>query len=99
MADGAVPERLKGKRLVALNLGLLLADTKYRGDFEENIKNVLEEARGSGPKPKTHTAATKFPASCEAFLEVVVYVGSPRLRVLLRCFDVSALLLRAFRRR
>lgn len=46
LADGTVPERLKGKRLVALNLGLLLADTKYRGDFEENIKNVLEEARG-----------------------------------------------------
>lgn len=45
MASGDVPERLKGKRLVALNLGLLLADTKYRGDFEENIKNVLEEAR------------------------------------------------------
>ena len=33
----------QGKRLVALQLGLLVADTKYRGDFEERLKNVLAE--------------------------------------------------------
>lgn len=45
LISGDVPERLKGKRLIALNLGLLLADTKYRGDFEENVKNVLQEVQ------------------------------------------------------
>ncbi|KAK3256060.1 hypothetical protein CYMTET_34788 [Cymbomonas tetramitiformis] len=38
-----VPKRLKGKRVISLQLGLLVADTKYRGDFEERLKNVLDE--------------------------------------------------------
>lgn len=43
IAAGDVPEKLKGKRVVSLQLGLLVADTKYRGDFEERLKNVLDE--------------------------------------------------------
>uniref|UniRef100_A0A7S1X2V6 Clp R domain-containing protein n=1 Tax=Tetraselmis chuii TaxID=63592 RepID=A0A7S1X2V6_9CHLO len=38
-----VPANLQGKRLISLQLGLLVADTKYRGEFEERLKNVLEE--------------------------------------------------------
>jgi len=40
---GDVPEGLKGKRLVALDLGALVAGTKYRGEFEDRLKAVLRE--------------------------------------------------------
>jgi ATP-dependent Clp protease ATP-binding subunit ClpB len=43
LIEGDVPEGLKGKRLVALDLGALLAGTKYRGEFEERIKKVIKE--------------------------------------------------------
>jgi ATP-dependent Clp protease ATP-binding subunit ClpB len=43
MASGDVPESLKGKELLSLDLGLLIAGTKYRGEFEERMKNVMKE--------------------------------------------------------
>lgn len=45
---GAVPAPLLGRRLVTLDLGLLIAGTKYRGEFEERMKKVVEEVRKSG---------------------------------------------------
>jgi ATP-dependent Clp protease ATP-binding subunit ClpB len=47
IADGDVPESLKGKRLVALDLGAMLAGAKYRGEFEERLKAVLDEIKAS----------------------------------------------------
>ncbi|HEY0485585.1 MAG TPA: ATP-dependent chaperone ClpB [Mycobacteriales bacterium] len=44
---GDVPESLRGKRLVALDLGAMVAGAKYRGEFEERLKSVLEEIKGS----------------------------------------------------
>src|SRR6187200_1033458 len=44
---GDVPESLKGKRLIALDLGAMLAGAKYRGEFEERLKAVLEEIKES----------------------------------------------------
>lgn len=43
MASGDVPESLRGKELVQLDLGLLVAGTKYRGEFEERLKAVMKE--------------------------------------------------------
>jgi ATP-dependent Clp protease ATP-binding subunit ClpC len=43
--DGDVPDTLRDKRLVQLDLGGMVAGTRYRGDFEERLKNVVEEIR------------------------------------------------------
>ena len=47
IADGDVPEGLKDKRLVALDIGSMLAGAKYRGEFEERLKAVLKEIEDS----------------------------------------------------
>ncbi|MCX5696258.1 MAG: ATP-dependent Clp protease ATP-binding subunit [Candidatus Omnitrophica bacterium] len=44
---GNVPELLRGKRLISLDLALMVAGTKYRGQFEERIKAVMEEIKRS----------------------------------------------------
>ncbi len=46
---GQVPEMLRDKRVVSLDVGLLTIGTKYRGDFEERLKKVLHEIVTSGP--------------------------------------------------
>ena len=48
MAAGNVPPQLKEKRLVSLNMANLVAGTKYRGEFEERLRDVLAEIRRSG---------------------------------------------------
>ncbi len=45
IADGDVPESLKGKRLVSIDLASMVAGAKYRGEFEERLKAVLDEIR------------------------------------------------------
>ncbi len=45
---GDVPETLVGKRLVALDMGALVAGTKYRGEFEERVKKVIDEIKTAG---------------------------------------------------
>ena len=46
--DDEVPDMLQGKRLVTLDMGALIAGTKYRGEFEDRLKKVIEEVRSSG---------------------------------------------------
>jgi len=48
IVKGDVPEGLKQKRLIALDMGALIAGAKYRGEFEERLKAVLKEVQASG---------------------------------------------------
>jgi ATP-dependent Clp protease ATP-binding subunit ClpC len=48
IAGGDVPETIKGKQLYTLDLGALVAGSRYRGDFEERLKKVLKEIRTRG---------------------------------------------------
>eukprot|EP00929_Paragymnodinium_shiwhaense_P078902 TRINITY_DN4094_c0_g2_i1.p1 TRINITY_DN4094_c0_g2~~TRINITY_DN4094_c0_g2_i1.p1 ORF type:complete len:1023 (+),score=375.22 TRINITY_DN4094_c0_g2_i1:187-3255(+) len=45
IATGDIPEMLRGKRIVLLDLGMILSGTKYRGEFEERLKNIVKEAK------------------------------------------------------
>src|SRR5215471_16138986 len=47
IASGDVPESLKNKRILALDLGQLIAGTKYRGEFEDRLKSVLKEVQSA----------------------------------------------------
>ncbi|MCB0239018.1 MAG: AAA family ATPase, partial [Anaerolineae bacterium] len=47
VADDDVPEPLMGKRVIALDLGAMIAGTRFRGEFEERLKNTLEEVQHS----------------------------------------------------
>jgi ATP-dependent Clp protease ATP-binding subunit ClpC len=48
IVNGDVPETLTDRRIVQLDIGLLVAGTKYRGEFEERLKKVMDEIRQSG---------------------------------------------------
>ena len=47
IANGDVPDSLKGRDLMALDMGALIAGAKYRGEFEERLKAVLDEVKGA----------------------------------------------------
>src|SRR5437764_135407 len=47
IAAGQVPEPLEGKRLIAVDMGLLIAGAKFRGEFEERLKSVIAETKAS----------------------------------------------------
>jgi ATP-dependent Clp protease ATP-binding subunit ClpC len=47
IASNQVPEPLEGKRLIALDMGLLIAGAKFRGEFEERLKSVVAETKAS----------------------------------------------------
>ena len=47
IADGTVPESLQGRRIVALDLAGMVAGTKYRGEFEQRLTEVIDEVLGA----------------------------------------------------
>ena len=48
IANKDIPDILEEKRVVTLDIGLLVAGTKYRGEFEERLKKIMDEIRGAG---------------------------------------------------
>lgn len=48
IANGDVPDSLKGRTLMSLDMGALIAGAKYRGEFEERLKSVLDEVKNAG---------------------------------------------------
>lgn len=48
LAEGRVPEAIRGKQLISLSLTAMLAGAKYRGDFEERVKQCMEEVAANG---------------------------------------------------
>lgn len=48
IVEGKVPETLRDKRVVSLNMGSLVAGSKYRGEFEERLKKIMDEIRQAG---------------------------------------------------
>ncbi|MDR0323829.1 MAG: ATP-dependent Clp protease ATP-binding subunit [Treponema sp.] len=48
LVSDAVPEALSGKRILSLDMGLIVAGTKYRGEFEERIKKIIREVTQAG---------------------------------------------------
>ncbi|MBI3591579.1 MAG: ATP-dependent Clp protease ATP-binding subunit [Candidatus Melainabacteria bacterium] len=48
ISTGDIPDILQEKRIVQLDIGLLVAGTKYRGEFEERLKKIMDEIRGAG---------------------------------------------------
>ena len=48
IVEGNIPEILKDKRVVTLDLSSMIAGAKYRGEFEDRLKKVMEEIRKSG---------------------------------------------------
>ncbi len=48
ITQGEIPDILEDKRVLTLDIGLLVAGTKYRGEFEERLKKIMEEIRSAG---------------------------------------------------
>jgi hypothetical protein len=55
--NGDVPESLKDKKLLSLDMGALIAGAKYRGEFEERLKAVLQEV--TGPRARSSCSSTR----------------------------------------
>ena len=76
---GEVPEALKGQRLIALDLGALIAGAKFRGQFEERLRSVLKEVREAEASPRELGETSAPTGGVILFLdELHTVVGSER---------------------
>jgi ATP-dependent Clp protease ATP-binding subunit ClpC len=59
IVGGDVPETLLNKRVLTLDIGSLVAGTKYRGEFEERLKKIIEELRNTTTRCCSSTSSTR----------------------------------------
>ena len=94
MISPNVPESLKDKEIVSLDLGLLVAGTKYRGEFEERLKNIIKEIEKSEGKiilfiDEIHTIVGA--GSAEGSLDASNILNPPLSRGELRAIGATTL--------
>ena len=76
---GEVPDALRGQRLIALDLGALIAGAKFRGQFEERLRSVLKEVREAEASPRERGEVSGPAGGVILFLdELHTVVGSER---------------------
>ena len=94
IASGDVPESLKDKRILSLDLGALIAGTKYRGEFEDRLKAVLKEiSRRRRRSSCSSTSCTPWsaPGGAEGAVDAANMLKPALARGELRCIGATTL--------
>src|ERR1700726_117155 len=90
---GEVPETLAGKRLLTLDVGSLVAGTKYRGEFEERLKKIIEELRNTNDAilfiDELHTLVGA--GAAEGAIDAANILKPPLARGELQCIGATTL--------
>ncbi len=94
IVEGNIPEYLKGKRVMALDMGRLVAGTKLRGEFEERMKAVVDEVKKSAGEiilfiDELHTLVGT--GSAEGSMDAANLLKPPLARGELRCIGATTL--------
>ena len=94
IANGDVPQLLKNRRLIALDLGALVAGTKYRGEFEDRLKAILKEIKEAGGEiilfiDELHTIVGA--GAAEGAIDASNMLKPPLARGELRCVGATTL--------
>jgi ATP-dependent Clp protease ATP-binding subunit ClpB len=94
IANGDVPQSLKNKRLIALDIGALIAGTKYRGEFEDRLKAILKEIKEAGGEivlfiDELHTIIGA--GAAEGAIDASNMLKPPLARGELRCIGATTL--------
>ena len=95
IASGDVPEGLKGRRVVALDMGALVAGAKFRGEFEERLKAVLKEVQSSDGRDhlssSTSCTRSSAPAPAEGSMDASNLLKPLLARGELHCVGATTL--------
>ncbi len=93
IVSGDVPETLAGKRVLTLDIGSLVAGTKYRGEFEERLKKIIEELRSSNDSvlfiDELHTLVGA--GAAEGAIDAANILKPPLSRGELQCIGATTL--------